>query len=67
MNSPSVGLMYGLVMEAYLLAAPEHLKILEHQVIRIWAEIHLALLSQSFFADRVFNWKIAVQRLIVKF
>jgi hypothetical protein len=32
MSSPSVGLMYGLIMETYLFAAPEHLKILEHQV-----------------------------------
>lgn len=32
MNSPSVGLLFGLILEAYLSAAPEHLKILEHQV-----------------------------------
>ena len=32
MNSASAGLMYGLIIEAYLFAAPEHLKILEHQV-----------------------------------
>ena len=32
MNSPTVGLLYGLVLEAYLAAAPEHLKILEHQM-----------------------------------
>lgn len=32
MNSPSVGLQYGLILEAYLVAAPEHLRILEHQM-----------------------------------
>ena len=32
MNSPSVGLYYGLILEAYLVAAPEHLKILDQQV-----------------------------------
>ncbi len=31
MNSPFAGLLFGLVLEAYLSAAPEHLKILEHQ------------------------------------
>ena len=30
MNSPAVGLHFGLVLEAYLSAAPEHLKILMH-------------------------------------
>ena len=30
-GSPSVGLLYGLVLEAYLSAAPEHLRILERQ------------------------------------
>ncbi len=31
MNSPSAGLLFGLLLEAYLSAAPEHLRILEHQ------------------------------------
>lgn len=31
MNCPSVGLLYGLILETYLSAAPEHLRILEHQ------------------------------------
>ena len=32
MNSPTVGLLYGLILEAYLAAAPEHWKILDQQV-----------------------------------
>lgn len=32
MNSPTVGLLFGLILEAYLTAAPEHLRILEHQI-----------------------------------
>ena len=32
MNSPMVGLLYGLILEAYLAAAPEHWKILDQQV-----------------------------------
>jgi phosphatidylinositol-4,5-bisphosphate 3-kinase len=32
MNSPTAGLLYGLILEAYLAAAPEHLKLLEHQM-----------------------------------
>ncbi len=31
MNSPSSGLLFGLLLEAYLAAAPEHFNILEHQ------------------------------------
>lgn len=32
MTSPTVGLLYGLILEAYLVAAPEHLKMLELQL-----------------------------------
>ena len=32
MASPTVGLLYGLILEAYLVAAPEHLKMLELQL-----------------------------------
>ena len=32
MNSPTVGLLYGMILEAYLAAAPEHWKILDQQV-----------------------------------
>ena len=31
MNSPFVGLLFGLILEAYLTAAPEHFKVLQHQ------------------------------------
>ena len=31
-TTPSVGLFYGLILEAYLVAAPEHLKMLDQQL-----------------------------------
>ncbi len=57
MNSPSVGLQFGLILEAYLWAAPEHLRILQqqHSLLERCRATHAALGTGTMNFERAQN------------